>query len=121
MSHATLPSSGFAPSLSMFRAVAPPNHGAAAPQRHAQIATRRGSARCRWFAHLGRQNKRHQKRERGGALALGGRRFININNNQMEDGVNVKGCAGEEARLGQNVWGGRLSVIWGGILTDEKN
>ncbi len=31
MSHATLPSSGFAPSLSMGRAVAHPNHGAAAP------------------------------------------------------------------------------------------
>ncbi len=29
MSHATLPSSGFAPSFSMGRAVAPPNHGAA--------------------------------------------------------------------------------------------
>jgi hypothetical protein len=54
-------------------------------------------------------------------LALGGRRFININNNQMEDGVDVRGCDGEEARPGQNVWGGRLPVIWGGILIDEKN
>jgi hypothetical protein len=36
MSHATLPSSGFAPSLSMGGAVAPPNHGTAAPQHHAQ-------------------------------------------------------------------------------------
>ncbi len=54
-------------------------------------------------------------------MALGGRRFININNNQMEDGVDVKRCAGEEARLGQNVWGGRLPVIWGGILIDKKN
>ncbi len=42
MSRATLPSSSFAPYLSMDRAVAPPNHGAAAPQRHAQAATRRG-------------------------------------------------------------------------------
>jgi hypothetical protein len=56
MSRATLPSSGFAPSLSMGGAVAPPNHGAAAPQRHAQAATRRGCARCCWFACLGRQN-----------------------------------------------------------------
>ena len=47
-------------------------------------------------------------------MALGGRHFININNNQMEDGVKVKGCAGEEARLG-------LPVIRGGILIDEKN
>jgi hypothetical protein len=52
-------------------------------------------------------------------LALGGRRFININNNQMEDGVDVRGCIGEEARLGQNVWRGRLPVIWGGILIDK--
>jgi hypothetical protein len=48
MSRATLPFSGFAPSLlSMDRAVAPPNHGAAAPQRHAQTATRWGSTLCR--------------------------------------------------------------------------
>jgi hypothetical protein len=54
-------------------------------------------------------------------LALGGRRFISINNNQMEDGVGVKGYVGEEARLGRNVWGGWLPVIWGGILIDKKN
>jgi hypothetical protein len=66
MSHATLPSRGFAPSLSMGRAVAPPNYGAAAPQRHAQAASRWGCAHCCWFACLGRQNKRHQIIERGG-------------------------------------------------------
>jgi hypothetical protein len=54
-------------------------------------------------------------------LALGGRRFININNNQMEDGVDVKGCVGEEARPGRNVWGGRLPIVWGGILMGKKN
>jgi hypothetical protein len=53
-------------------------------------------------------------------LALGGRCFINMNNNQMEDGVKVRGCVGEEARPGRNVWGGWLSVVWGGILIDEK-
>jgi hypothetical protein len=53
-------------------------------------------------------------------LALGGCRFIKINNNQMEDGVDMKGCVGEEARPGRNMWGGRLPVIWGGILIDEK-
>jgi hypothetical protein len=42
-------------------------------------------------------------RERGGALALGGRRFIKINNNQLEDGVDMKGCIGEEVRPGWNV------------------
>ncbi len=39
----------------------------------------------------------------------------------MEDGVKVKGCIGEETRPGRTVWGGRLPVIWGGILIDEKN
>jgi hypothetical protein len=66
MSHATLPSSGFAPSLSMGGAVAPPNHGAAAPQRHTQAATCWGCACCCWFACLGRRNKRQQIIERGG-------------------------------------------------------
>ncbi len=42
MSCATLPSSGFAPTLSMGGAVVPPNHGAAAPQRHAQATTHWG-------------------------------------------------------------------------------
>jgi hypothetical protein len=39
----------------------------------------------------------------------------------MEDDVDVRECVGEEARLGRNVWGGRLPVVWGGILIDEKN
>ncbi len=54
-------------------------------------------------------------------MALGGCHFININNNQMEDGVDNRGCVGEEARPGQNVWGGRLPIVWGGILINEKN
>jgi hypothetical protein len=70
MSHATLPSSGFAPSHSMGRAVAPPTHGTAAPQRHAQAARCQGCTCCRWFACLGRQNKRHRIIERGGCLGL---------------------------------------------------
>jgi hypothetical protein len=39
----------------------------------------------------------------------------------MADGVNVRGCVGEEARLGWNVWGGRLPVVWGVKLIDKKN
>ncbi len=66
MSRATLPSSSFAPSLSMGGAVASPNHGAAAPKRHAQVSTHRGCACCCWFARLGRRNKRQQIIERGG-------------------------------------------------------
>ncbi len=53
-------------------------------------------------------------------MALGGCRFININNNQMKDVVNVGGCVGEEARPGQNLWGGGLPIVWGGILIDKK-
>jgi hypothetical protein len=54
-------------------------------------------------------------------LALGGRRFININNNQMEDGVEIRGCVGEEVSPGRNVWGGWLPIVWDGIFIDEKN
>jgi hypothetical protein len=57
----------------------------------------------------------------GGALALGGPLVVNINNNQMEDGVNVRGCVGEETRPGRSMWGGRLPIVWGGILIKEKN
>jgi hypothetical protein len=39
----------------------------------------------------------------------------------MKDGDDVKGCVGEEARLGRNVWGGRLPVVWGAKIIDEKN
>jgi hypothetical protein len=39
----------------------------------------------------------------------------------MADSVNVRVCIGEEARLGQNVWGGQLPVTWGVELIDEKD
>jgi hypothetical protein len=39
----------------------------------------------------------------------------------MEDGVEVKGCIGEEARLCQNVWGRRLPVVWGVKIINKKN
>ena len=62
-----------------------------------------------------------EKIERGGsALALGGRHCKCLNNNQMGDGDDVRGCVGEEARLGRNVWGGRLPVVWGVELIDKK-
>ncbi len=54
-------------------------------------------------------------------MAIGGCRFINRNNNQMEDSVNIRGCVGEEARLSRNVWGGQLPVVWDGILINNKN
>jgi hypothetical protein len=51
---------------------------------------------------------------RAGALALGGRLFMDINNNQTEDGFDVGRGFGEGARPGRNVWGGRLLFVWGG-------
>jgi hypothetical protein len=39
----------------------------------------------------------------------------------MGDGDDVRGCVGEEARLGRNVLGGRLPVVWGVELIDKKN
>ncbi len=53
-------------------------------------------------------------------MALGGRRFKCLYNNQMGDGDDVRGCVGEEARLGRNVWGGRLPIVWGVKLIDKK-
>jgi hypothetical protein len=38
----------------------------------------------------------------------------------MADSFNVTGCVGEEARLGRNVWGGRLPVVWGAELIHKK-
>jgi hypothetical protein len=38
----------------------------------------------------------------------------------MEDDVDIRRCVGEEARPCRNMWGGRLPVVWGGVLIDEK-
>ena len=53
------------PSPSMGRAVAPLNHGAAAPQHHAQAASRRACIRCCWFARLDGRKQRDRNKERG--------------------------------------------------------
>ncbi len=53
-------------------------------------------------------------------MALGGCRFKCLNNNQMADGVTVRECVGKEARLGWNMWGGWLPVVWGVELIDKK-
>jgi hypothetical protein len=47
-----------------------------------------------------------------GALALGGRRSINTYNNQIEVGIRGGGYIEEEARPGQNMWGGQGLVIF---------
>ncbi len=48
----------------------------------------------------------------GGALALGGRRFLNIYNNQMEVGVRGGLYIGEDVRLGWNVQGVTVPSFW---------
>jgi hypothetical protein len=48
----------------------------------------------------------------GGALALGGRRFLNIYNNQMEAGVWGGLYIGKDVRLGWNVWGVTAPLFW---------
>jgi len=107
--------SGFALSLSMGRAVAPPNRSVAAPHRHTEAARCRCCARCRWFAFLGGFEVTESNLERGGgALALGGRISIKTRNNQIKVGVDVGRGFGEGARPGRNVWGGRLPFVWGG-------
>ncbi len=51
-------------------------------------------------------------REMGGALALGGCRFLNIYNNQME--VSMRGglYIGEDVQLGWNVGGVTAPSFW---------
>jgi hypothetical protein len=38
----------------------------------------------------------------------------------MEEGVDVKGCIGEET-MGRNVWGGRLPIVLGVKIINNKN
>ena len=115
MSRAPSYESGFALSPSMGRAAAPPNHGAATTQHHAEAASYRGRACSRWFVFLGGVEVTESKnRERGGALALGGRLLMKTRNNQINVGADVGRGFGEGARPGRNVWGGWLPFVWGG-------
>jgi hypothetical protein len=52
-------------------------------------------------------------REIGGALALGGRCFINIFNNQMEVGIRGRRYIEEDTRPGQNMRGGGIIFLFG--------
>jgi hypothetical protein len=53
-----------------------------------------------------------KNREIEGALALGGHHSIKTYNNQMEFGIRDGGYIEEEARPGQNVWGGQGPAIF---------
>jgi hypothetical protein len=102
------------PSLSIGRAVAPPNLGAATPQGSTASAWWRVRDRHGWFPCLGHWNATHQKiRERDGVLALGGRRSDVKCNNQPKVGVGGEGIIIEETQSRRNVWGGRRIIVWG--------
>jgi hypothetical protein len=111
------------PSLSMGRAVAPPNLGAATP--HGSTASARWRVRdCGgWFSCLGHQNATRQKliRERDGVSALGGRRSDVKRDNQPKVGVSGEGIIIEETRSWRNVWGGRRIIVWGWQIERQKN
>ncbi len=88
----------------MGRAAAPLNHGAAAPQHHAQAAGHRACIRCGWFARLGGPNKRDRKIEGGGgAWALEVAAILKINTTQQSNKIAV-GDGGEVRE--ESGWGG---------------
>jgi len=53
----------------------------------------------------------------GASTLMAAIRFKNATTNQ---GIDVRGYVGEEATLGQNVWGGCYSIVWGGELIESK-
>ena len=59
-------------------------------------------------------------RESGRAQALGGRRFLNANYNQLKGGFSDGGDIGDGMRPWRNESGGRFGIVWGGKLVDEK-
>ena len=59
------------------------------------------------------------KIEGGGVSALGAV-WPGHNNQPIGVGIDVRDYVGEKGRPGRNVWGGRLLVVWGDKLIDEK-
>ncbi len=57
----------------------------------------------------------------GGAPVLGGRHSKGKRANQPNDGVGVGGGFGEAMQTGGTRGGGRLPIVSGGELRDEKN
>jgi hypothetical protein len=55
------------------------------------------------------------------ALALGGNRFNETHNNQMQDGFHVTVDVGEDALPGQSVWGDVVSLLGVANSTTTKN
>ena len=57
----------------------------------------------------------------GGAPVLGGPHLKGKRNNQPNDGVGGGGGFGEAIRTGETRGGGRLSIVSGDEMRDEKN
>ena len=91
------------------------------PNKCAQVASRQARARCHWFARLGGGKMRGiKKRERGVCLGLRWPPFQMFKQQSNGWWVDVRGCVGEEVRLGWNVWGGRLPLCLGGRINRQK-
>jgi hypothetical protein len=113
--------SAASPSLSMGRAVAPPNLGATAP--HGSLSKRpvAGLRSPRLVLLLGAPKHDPSKiRERDRVLALGGRRSDIKRDNQPKVGVSTEGIIIEETQLQRNVWGGRRIIVWGWQIEQQK-
>ncbi len=61
-----------------------------------------------------------KNREKGGALALGGRRSIELNNNQPNFGGSIRGNVIAEAGGGGEHGGVHRPIVWGGKWNYKK-
>jgi hypothetical protein len=84
----------------------PPNLGAAAPQKSIERAQAFEFALTDVGSLVWKRKQNTSKnRERDRVLALDGRHSIEGHNNQLKVSGSGGGAIGEEAQLGQNVWG----------------
>ncbi len=98
-----------------------PNRGAAPPNEPYRGARRPGLRALRLVPLLWAPKWRPWKSSvMGGAPVLGGRHLKIKRDNQPKDGVGGVGGTGEAMRTGGTRGGGRLPVVSGGELRDEK-
>ena len=109
----------FSTPISIGRAAVPPTNGAANPYGPAQDAHCRVWRRYDWFACLGRRKETHKKKEKHGALALGGCHLVITHNNQPIVGRSSRGDVGEKARVGQSIWEGVVPSLGATIGTTK--
>jgi hypothetical protein len=53
-------------------------------------------------------------------LALDGYLLVGQHNNQPKVGARGRRDIGEGTQPGQNMWGGRRTIVWSGKLSDKK-